>query len=73
MLPPCGAPEGRRYVGPNGAVVSLERFGASAPREVLMVRLGFTPENVVDRAKALLRGKKGRSGRPQHAPGYPAK
>jgi transketolase len=36
-------------------IVSLERFGASAPGEVLFRELGFTPENVANRAKELLR------------------
>ncbi len=35
-------------------VVSLERFGASAPGEVLFRELGFTPEHVANRAKELL-------------------
>lgn len=36
--------------------VSLDRFGASAPAEVLFRELGFTPEHVADRARRLLRG-----------------
>jgi transketolase len=43
-----------RWVGDYGEVISLERFGASAPCEVLFERFGFTVENVVDRALALL-------------------
>ena len=35
-------------------VVSIERFGASAPGEVVMRELGITPEHVVERALALL-------------------
>jgi transketolase len=35
-------------------VVSLERFGASAPGDVVFRELGFTPENVADRARRLL-------------------
>jgi transketolase len=35
-------------------VVSIERFGASAPGEEVLARLGYTPENVRDRAAALL-------------------
>ena len=34
--------------------VSIERFGASAPGKVALEKLGYTPENVADRAKALL-------------------
>ncbi|MDP9386921.1 MAG: transketolase [Actinomycetota bacterium] len=34
--------------------VSIERFGASAPGKVALANLGFTPENVAERARALL-------------------
>jgi len=43
-----------RYVGPNGAVIGIHRFGASAPYKVLMEKFGFTPLAVVERALALL-------------------
>ncbi len=43
-----------RYVGAAGDVVSVERFGASAPAEVLLREYGFTVDNVCARAKALL-------------------
>jgi len=43
-----------RYVGPAGDVVSIERFGASAPYKVLWEKFGFTAENVTARALALL-------------------
>jgi len=43
-----------RYVGSQGDVIGLDRFGASAPVEVLMDRLGFTPDNVAAKAKKLL-------------------
>jgi transketolase len=36
--------------------VSIDRFGASAPGEVVLARLGFTPANVADRARRLLQG-----------------
>jgi transketolase len=35
-------------------VVSIDRFGASAPGEVVMEQLGITPEHTVERALALL-------------------
>jgi transketolase len=35
-------------------VVSIDRFGASAPGEVVMRELGITPEHTVERALALL-------------------
>jgi transketolase len=43
-----------RYVGPQGDVVAQTRYGASAPYKVLAEKFGFTPQAVVDRAKALL-------------------
>jgi transketolase len=43
-----------RYVGDHGQVIGLERFGASAPGPVVMERLGFSVDNVVSRALALL-------------------
>jgi transketolase len=35
-------------------VVAIDRFGASAPGNVVLAELGYTPENVVARARALL-------------------
>jgi len=43
-----------RYVGDKGDVVGIERFGASAPGNVVMEKLGFTVDHVVERATALL-------------------
>ena len=43
-----------KYVGLDGASVSINRFGESAPGDVLMQEFGFTTENVVKQAKALL-------------------
>lgn len=43
-----------KYVGPSGAVVGLDRFGASAPYKVLMEQFGFTPQAVAERALRLL-------------------
>ncbi len=43
-----------RWVGPQGALVTMDRFGASAPASVLMERFGFTPENVAATARAAL-------------------
>jgi transketolase len=36
------------------AVVAIDRFGASAPGPTVLAELGFTPENVAARARALL-------------------
>ncbi|MBN1486540.1 MAG: transketolase [Anaerolineae bacterium] len=43
-----------RYVGSHGAVLGIDRFGASAPYPVLQKEFGFTPENVVHRAMKLM-------------------
>jgi transketolase len=43
-----------RYVGPEGAIIGVTRFGASAPGPVVMREYGFTPEHVVDTVKAVL-------------------
>jgi len=52
----AGSPLGWwKYVGQDGDVLGLDRFGASAPGPKVLADLGFTPENVVARAKALLK------------------
>lgn len=43
-----------RYVGAHGDMLGVERFGASAPADVLLREYGFTVDNVVARARALL-------------------
>ena len=43
-----------RYIGPQGAVIGMTRFGASAPYQVLAQEFGFTAENVAAQAKACL-------------------
>ncbi|HVC28950.1 MAG TPA: transketolase [Gammaproteobacteria bacterium] len=51
----AGAAQGwHRYVGTQGDVLSVERFGASAPGDVVMREYGFSAENVCKRALALL-------------------
>jgi transketolase len=44
-----------RYVGSQGDVLGLDRFGASAPGDVVMRELGFNVENLLERARALLK------------------
>lgn len=44
----------QKYVGLDGDVIGLDRFGASAPAGVLFRKFGFTVDNVVKRAKGLL-------------------
>lgn len=42
-----------KYVGLNGKVVSIDRFGLSAPGDQVMVELGMTAESVVEAVKSL--------------------
>ncbi|HEY7124984.1 MAG TPA: transketolase [Ktedonobacterales bacterium] len=43
-----------RYIGLEGDMVGIERFGASAPYQTLMEKYGLTVENVTARALALV-------------------
>ena len=43
-----------RYIGSKGAVIGMERFGASAPYKVLAEKFGFTADNILRRAHELL-------------------
>jgi len=45
-----------RYVGSDGAVIGLDRFGDSAPAEALFIEFGITAEAVVAGVKALVHG-----------------
>jgi transketolase len=44
----------KQWVGDRGESVSLNRFGASAPGQTVLERLGYNVDNVVGRAQALL-------------------
>lgn len=44
----------RRYMGGNGVVIGMDRFGASAPYKILYEKFGFTAENVVKTVKSLV-------------------
>jgi transketolase len=52
----AGVPFGwHKYVGGDGDVVAIEnRFGSSAPYQILAKEYGFTVDNVVERALALM-------------------
>jgi transketolase len=51
----AGARQGwDRYVGPQGNVICLDRFGASAPGDVVLKNLGFNVDNVLQHARALI-------------------
>jgi transketolase len=43
-----------KYVGTNGDVIGLDRFGASAPGDIALRELGFNVENVLKHARDLL-------------------
>ena len=47
-----------RYVGLDGAYICMDEFGMSAPAGDLWERYGFTVENVVETAKAVINGNK---------------
>jgi transketolase len=46
-----------KWVGSDGDVLGLDRFGASAPGTTVLEKLGFTVENIAARAQALLEPK----------------
>ncbi|MCW3018783.1 MAG: Transketolase, partial [Solirubrobacterales bacterium] len=46
-----------KWVGLDGEVLGLDRFGASAPGTTVLEKLGFTSENILARASALLESK----------------
>ena len=49
-----------RWVGTDGAVIGVNRFGASAPGAVVMRECGFTPGHVVEVVKTVLARIRGR-------------
>ncbi len=50
-----------RYIGAHGDMLGVNRFGASAPADKLLSEYGFTVDNVVQRAKAVLSKNQKRS------------
>ena len=44
----------RPYIGPGIATIGVDRFGASAPGEIVMREYGFNVENVLQQALALI-------------------
>ena len=42
-----------RWVGDGGAIVGIDRFGASAPASMIQQELGLTPERVADEVRRL--------------------
>ena len=63
-----GASQGwHRFVGDRGDVLGLDRFGASAPADILLPQFGFTLENVLARARRVVAGCAGNTD-PQNGP-----
>jgi transketolase len=48
----------RPYVGPGIEVIGVDRFGASAPGEIVMREYGFSVEHITQRALALVKRQK---------------
>lgn len=46
-----------KWVGSDGDVLGLDRFGASAPGATVLEKLGFTAENIAARGRALLQSR----------------
>lgn len=44
-----------RWIGEQGVAIGIDRFGASAPGEINMQKLGFTPEHVAEAVRKLVR------------------
>jgi transketolase len=44
----------RQYIGDRGIAIGIDRFGASAPGEVVLEKLGITAAHVVQAAKQIL-------------------
>jgi transketolase len=44
-----------RWTGSGGTIIGIDRFGASAPGDIVLHELGFTVDAVVERALALVR------------------
>ena len=45
-----------RWVGDEGAIMSLDHFGASAPAATIFEHFGFTPEHVAEVARGVVAG-----------------
>jgi transketolase len=43
-----------RYVGLDGLIIGIDRFGASAPYKIIFEKLGFTVDNITKKAKSIL-------------------
>jgi transketolase len=43
-----------KWIGDEGEIISIEKFGASAPYKVIMENYGFSVEHVVEIARNIL-------------------
>jgi transketolase len=43
-----------RWVGDRGVVISVDRYGASAPQKIVYEKYGLTVEQVISKAKEML-------------------
>ena len=48
-----------RYIGWGGAMIGMHTFGASAPAGELLKKFGFTPDKVLEAARAQAKRSKG--------------
>src|SRR5690606_33329029 len=46
-----------RYIGNEGEILAIDRFGASAPGEKIIKEYGFTVENIIKKVKELVEKK----------------
>jgi transketolase len=44
----------RKYVGTEGAVVGIDRYGESAPAVDLFKHFGFTPDNIIKAVRSIV-------------------
>ena len=45
-----------RWTGSDGAIIAMDRFGASAPAPKLFAEFGFTPERIAEIARGVIAG-----------------
>jgi transketolase len=61
----AGSTQGwERWVGDHGAIIGLDRFGASAPYKELYRHLGLTVENIIEKAQQVLARAQSSEARP---------
>jgi transketolase len=52
----AGIPMGwERYIGPDGKVIGIDRYGASAPGGTVLEKFGFTADKIVETAMTMLK------------------